>query len=54
LIFQPMARVCALNWAPAASVVAIYPAWDDSRVLSRKEHWDSVRGAYATRKGLPS
>jgi ComF family protein len=21
-------------------------------VLSRKEHWDSVRGAYATRKGL--
>jgi predicted amidophosphoribosyltransferase len=21
-------------------------------VLSRKEHWDSVRGAYATREGL--
>jgi predicted amidophosphoribosyltransferase len=22
------------------------------RVLSRKEHWDSVRGAYATREGV--
>jgi len=50
LIARPLARRLHLKQG-AYLLVRVKPR-PARLVLSRKEHWDSVRGAYATRKGL--
>jgi len=50
LIARPLARKLHLNLGPYL-LMRTRPR-PPRLVLSRKEHWDSVRGAYATREGL--
>jgi competence protein ComFC len=50
LIARPLARKLHLNLG-AYLLMRTRPR-PPRLVLSRKEHWDSVRGAYATREGL--
>ena len=50
LIARPLAR--RLHLKQGAYLLMRTKPRPARLVLSRKEHWDSVRGAYATRKGL--
>lgn len=50
LIARPLAR--RLHLKQGAYLLMRTKPRPPRLVLSRKEHWDSVRGAYATRKGL--
>jgi competence protein ComFC len=50
VIARPLAR--KLNLRQGAYLLTRTRPRPARLVLSRKEHWDSVRGAYATRKGL--
>lgn len=50
LIARPLAR--RLHLKQGAYLLVRTKPRPARLVLSRKEHWDSVRGAYATRKGL--
>jgi ComF family protein len=50
LIARPLAR--RLHLRQGAYLLMRTKPRPARLVLSRKEHWDSVRGAYATRKGL--
>ncbi len=52
LIARPLAR--RLHLKPGAYRLVRSESRPARLVLSRKEHWDSVRGAYATRKGSAS
>jgi len=50
LIARPLARL--LHLKQGADLLMRTKPRPARLVLTRKEHWDSVRGAYATRKGL--
>jgi len=50
LIARPLAR--RLHLKQGACLLVRTKPRPARRVLTRKKHWDSVRGAYATRKGL--